>query len=71
MRYEIFRSSSGEILVKVLFEEESNFNSDSLTWVPEINEIKDIYEAIMMTVSYNNLKRDGKIIDSYDDVEFS
>jgi hypothetical protein len=71
MRYEIFRSSSGEIFVKVLFEEESNFNSESLTWVPEIDEIKDLYEAVMMVVSYNNLKKDGKIIDSSDYVEFS
>jgi len=46
MKLQYSVGSKGNILVVVAFEGCTNFNKDKLTWVPTLDEIIKIYDAV-------------------------
>lgn len=46
MKIKIEEGSSGNHLMVVVFEDDSNFNSEDLTWVPTMREVKRIYRRL-------------------------
>lgn len=58
MKVEVGKFGDGRSLkVLVRFEEASNFWADNSTWVPKIEEVKHILEALLAVDEYNKLKK--------------
>jgi hypothetical protein len=61
MKYELKRGSKGNLMVKVTFEDESNFDSKNLTWIPTLQEVQDVYEAVKMAHDFDKLRKSGNL----------
>lgn len=51
------------MLVRVHFEEDTNFRKEDLTWVPTLQEVENIREALEALVEYNNKRKRSKEAD--------
>ena len=57
MKVEVGRFQDGNLMVKVVFEPNSNFWKDSLTWVPTIKEIELILLSLFGIDGVNKILR--------------
>lgn len=71
MKCELFRAPLGDFLVKVHFEDMINFDSETLMWLPNEDEIREIYEAIMTSISFNKMRKNGRIIEYSENTELT
>lgn len=60
MKVEVVQDKEGRLVVKVCFEEASNFDSKALTWVPTINEIELIHKTVNAIIRVNPRRREAK-----------
>jgi len=58
MRVEVVQDKEGRLVVKVCFEDASNFDSKALTWVPTINEIELVHKTLGAIIRVNPKRRD-------------
>ena len=56
MKVEVERFIDGRLKVLVRFEEDTNFRTKTLTWVPRKDEIKKIDESLKAIDGYNVLR---------------
>ena len=61
MRVEVGRFKDGGLMVKVVFEPDSNFRKETLSWVPTFDEIELITETLNSIDTYNT--KDKKLSD--------
>ena len=57
MKIEINRFMDGRLKVKVVFESNTNFWKETLTWVPTWNEIELIFLTLLGVDGINRLRR--------------
>lgn len=57
MKIEIGRFMDGRLKVKVVFEPDSNFWKENLTWVPTRNELELIFLTLLDIDGINRMKR--------------
>lgn len=53
MNMELVRGGRGNLLLRIRFEEKSNFSKNDMTWVPTIKEMEDLSEALDMCLKYD------------------
>jgi len=62
MKVEVSRFQDGNLMVKVIFEPDSNFWKETLTWVPTIREIELILNSLLgidVVNRWKKYRRDG------------
>ncbi len=59
MKVEVERFKDGRLMVKVVFEPNSNFRKETLSWVPTFEEVDRIYSTLSVIDAFNI--RDEKI----------
>ena len=59
MKVEVGRFKDGKLMVKVVFEPDSNFRKETLSWVPTFEEIDRISKTLVSIDSVN--MKDNKI----------
>ena len=57
MKIEVSRFMDGRLKIKVVFEPDSNFWKESLTWVPTFEEIDRIFLALLVIDRINKWRR--------------
>lgn len=57
MKVEVSRFQDGNLMIKVVFEPNSNFWKETLTWVPTIKEIELILNSILGIDAVNRWKK--------------
>ena len=57
MKVEVSRFQDGNLMVKVVFEPDSNFWRENLTWVPTLEEIDRILKALLGIDVINRWKK--------------
>jgi len=57
MRTEIIRGSKGNLLLKVIFEKKSNFDTEKMEWVPTIKEMELLSDALEAMLDHDKKKR--------------
>jgi len=62
MRVEVSRFQDGNFMVKVVFEPNSNFWKETLTWVPSLKEIELILNTLLGIDVINRWKKHRKNI---------
>ena len=60
MKVEVRRFQDGNLMVKVVFEPNSNFWKENLTWVPTLEEIDRILKALLGIDVINRWKRNRR-----------
>ena len=60
MRVEVSTFHNGDLMVKVVFEPDSNFWKETLTWVPSVKEIELILNSLLGIDAVNRWKRHRK-----------
>jgi len=53
MKVEVGRFKDGRLMVKVVFEQDSNFRKESLSWVPTFEEVDRISKTLVSIDSVN------------------
>jgi hypothetical protein len=53
MKIEVGRFKDGRLMVKVVFEPDSNFRKETLSWVPTFDEVELITETLNSIDTYN------------------
>jgi hypothetical protein len=61
MKVEVSRFQDGNLMVKVVFESNSNFWKEKLTWVPTLEEIDRILNALLGIDVINRWKKYRRI----------
>jgi len=57
MKVEVSRFQEGNLMVKVVFEPNSNFWKENLTWVPTVKEIELILQTLLGIDVINRWKK--------------
>jgi hypothetical protein len=60
LRTELVRGSKGNLLLKVLFEEKSNFDTKKMEWVPTIKEMELLSDALDACLDHDKKTRLNK-----------
>jgi len=64
MKVEVERFKDGRLKVKVVFEQDSNFRKESLSWVPTLEEVERISKTLEGIDAVNIKNNDTKLIKS-------
>jgi len=64
MKVEVERFKDGRLKVKVVFEQDSNFRKESLSWVPTLEEVERIFKTLEGIDAVNIKNNDTKLIKS-------
>ena len=59
MKVEVGRFKDGRLMVKVVFEQDSNFRKETLSWVPTFEEV-DLISNTLVSIDSVNMK-DSKV----------